>query len=883
MSTRWFFSSAQLGAGVAATGAQNGRSVLRPTVVFTRTGAEEELRVDAPGPQLSLLGPGDVMGFQRALVIREEPVPGCLTASENTLACVEFAHADLPWQLAAGRLAPGQSDNRPVPWLALIVLEESEAAPPAAGGPLPVVTAPVQALQPLAENWAWAHVEARLDDGVTDAVEAARLAGIGLRARSGQVIARLICPRRLASDRGWFACVVPATAAGREAGLQRSPEGLTGDAWPTDQPEVELPVYHWWRFRTGKEGTFEDLARRLEFRPASEAGLGTRIVDVSRPWPGEAAQAADGPVTVAVDGALRVPEATGGEVWSDPAAQERFRELIRERIDEPGRRLTVPETPPDPAQPPPGQQAAAVAAPLYGSHHSGELRLPAQAEAEAEPESWLTTLNLEVRRRVAAALGTRYVQLEQEFLMARAWEQVGEIRRANRLLATAELAAAVAERSQSKHLEGLAPSEVITAMAPVRHRIPVAVATPVAETEAPATLGGLLDSVPGFPSGTADTAFARLTRHNGALARRVRRTRPVSGEEEAPPSEEPTKLETALANVQFIAPSEPGLAAPEPGATGLVTEIQGGLRPLPLHLRRMADRIPVSDVIGRSEDDPRPLRPIMRHPDFEVPMAEELLERWPEWAIPGIGGLPPDSATLLETNPQFIEALLVGLNHEFNRELLWREYPTDQRGTPFARFWPDPSGTPEVDEIARWAVTDPLGSHARTGGEGSLALLVRGELLRRFPGTPMVAVQGVNGRLPADFQGVPANPLPLDEATVLYLFPGIDDARARSEGWMFVFREPMRGTQFGFDLAPAGTPPDAPPPAAARWSDLTWAHVPVTGGRHIVVRPGALPTPPEELASGDPPEWGRDPADMARIAFQQPFQLAFDAVTMLGP
>jgi hypothetical protein len=30
---------------------------------------------------------------------------------------------------------------------------------------------------------------------------------------------------------------------------------------------------------------------------------------------------------------------------------------------------------------------------------------------------------------------------------------------------------------------------------------------------------------------------------------------------------------------------------------------------------------------------------------------------------------------------------MVGLNHEFARELLWREYPTDQRGSYFRQFW----------------------------------------------------------------------------------------------------------------------------------------------------------------------------------------------------
>ena len=85
----------------------------------------------------------------------------------------------------------------------------------------------------------------------------------------------------------------------------------------------------------------------------------------------------------------------------------------------------------------PGQLAAdrdegALAPPLYGSHHSGHRAVPATG--------WVNDLNLQARHRIAGALGTRYVQLQQEFLMERAWEQVGEVREANRRLAAAELA-----------------------------------------------------------------------------------------------------------------------------------------------------------------------------------------------------------------------------------------------------------------------------------------------------------------------------------------------------------------------------------------------------------------------------------------------------------
>ena len=58
-----------------------------------------------------------------------------------------------------------------------------------------------------------------------------------------------------------------------------------------------------------------------------------------------------------------------------------------------------------------------------------------------------------------------------------------------------------------------------------------------------------------------------------------------------------------------------------------------------------------------------------------------------ELFLPNINLIEPNSITLLETNQTFIEAYMVGLNHEFARELLWREYPTDQRGSYFRQFW----------------------------------------------------------------------------------------------------------------------------------------------------------------------------------------------------
>ena len=55
--------------------------------------------------------------------------------------------------------------------------------------------------------------------------------------------------------------------------------------------------------------------------------------------------------------------------------------------------------------------------------------------------------------------------------------------------------------------------------------------------------------------------------------------------------------------------------------------------------------------------------------------------------LPGVGVLPNDFIMAVKTNPRFVEALMLGANHEMGREMLWQGFPTDQRGTPFQHFW----------------------------------------------------------------------------------------------------------------------------------------------------------------------------------------------------
>ena len=66
---------------------------------------------------------------------------------------------------------------------------------------------------------------------------------------------------------------------------------------------------------------------------------------------------------------------------------------------------------------------------------------------------------------------------------------------------------------------------------------------------------------------------------------------------------------------------------------------------------------------------------VMAYPEIDLPMYEPLKAISTELFLPNINLIEQNSITLLETNQKFIEAYMVGLNHEFARELLWREYP----------------------------------------------------------------------------------------------------------------------------------------------------------------------------------------------------------------
>lgn len=151
----------------------------------------------------------------------------------------------------------------------------------------------------------------------------------------------------------------------------------------------------------------------------------------------------------------------------------------------------------------------------------------------------------------------------------------------------------------------------------------------------------------------------------------------------------------------------------------------------------------------------------MAYPEIDFPMYKPLVKKSSELFLPNINFIAENSISLLETNQEFIESYMVGLNHEFARELLWREYPTDQRGSYFRQFW-DASGYHDTENLDReelkeklrdipplhlWRKHSDLGDHDHRETEGEsneeVVLVIRGELLKKYPNAIIYAHKAV--------------------------------------------------------------------------------------------------------------------------------------------
>ncbi len=915
MSSRFFTSWVRRGAAASITelepaaGDWVGPATFKPTVTPAKDGVDQD---PISGPALTLLGPGAVAQLSSKVVVRTDPRDGAKAVEDNFLAQVEFARADLPWMFSP---AAPNAQNRLRPWLVLVVVRALPGRLQA-GSPLPRISANDSELPDLDDSWAWAHAQVTVD--VDDPAKAAAEL---LPATGTSAISRLLCPRRLQPDTDYLACVVPATKPGVQAGLglPPGPEGTIEHAWKAGAgQDLTLPVYYSWQFSTGDDGDFKSLVSRIRgIRPTDIMGFGVRIIDVSSPWQ-RGDQLPPGTL-IGLGGAL----GTGVSLPLPGAAAAAFTPRLTTLLNFPA---TLQPTNPggDPT-------LSAIAPPIYGGRHAGTTRVP-------EAPGWLRTLNLDPRRRIAAAFGTRYVQENQEFLMAQAWNQLGAVEEANRRQALAELAAEVGDRMHQRHIAGLPASRMMAIAAPARTRAMI-----TQPAGSPVTLHTAIAATP-VPAGAATVAFSRFTRSQGPIGTRTfnrvpavvleksftgslqlavaksdgiagalatapaaparpdataglvsRAWQQVTAVEKtlpAPAAVSGVLLQATNLALQVASPNPKGVrlglpnlrvliavgvAQPVNAVAQLTAQLSLSLKPSIGIRQRFQNRVQVPASLGGGN-----AARVMACPHFTVPLALPLKDSHPDWLVPGLGTFPDNSVTLLQADGAFVEAFLVGANHEMNREFLWRGYPTDRRGTPFQYFWPRADRSTDIPPITSWSLNTELGKNGSRVGkdkENMIVLLVRGELLHRYPrlivhvapgkmdGAGIPTLDKDNPWMPPDFA------LRLDDRTTAFAFNlQVEDVKSDlanlKAGSYFVFSEPITGPRFNFDASPSAD--------LQFWTDLDWDRVPQSRGFATAGIPLAPPPQPQGAS------WNHDSADVARVAFARPFRVGYHADELLA-
>jgi hypothetical protein len=840
---------------------------------------------------------------------------------------------------------------------------------------------PDTVLPPADQTWAWAHVHisGNILNGATtsaDSVQAQaaaeRLEGV-IAQNADRAASRLISPRRLRPNTAYHAFLIPAFENGRLAGLGQdvSTDDALAPSWGAGH--LEFPVYYRWSFKTSDRGDFESLVDLLVPRKV-DPRVGVREMDVSDP--GYDVDGMTGTFAVmGLEGALRSPETVSsptqwppvGTSFNNPPAGSPGRFLLDlEQVVNLQFALRQKE---DAAHPHPDP---IISPPLYGQWHAAVETL-----AVREP-GWVNELNNDPRNRAAAGCGTDAVQQNQERFMQQAWAQLGDILQVNQRLRQLQLGLTASFQLYRKHLLPMADAQLLsfTRLAHTRiaggaatlagqvrvSRLPKAALDP-AFRKITRPRGAMMKKVAAVGAVRPAEVIARLNDSRLSAAPMLTgRGRQLSLEEfageqtvhfreanwRASLERIPTRPKFALAgfgrgmrdatgvpthdsaearlfrrsvtDVIGAAEATPANPPPRPAVSlgGAAQTIRTALDPARALTLRARFLVKIPDSVA--DDRVRPVKtiaPVMAHPVFAEPMYRPLRDRSPDLLVPNLALIPNNTVSLMEVNDRFIESYLMGVNHEMSRELLWREFPTDQRGSYFRQFWDpadrverDPSKPPrEIEEafvdvkaLHTWEPATALGTHGKLPpipgaqpGEARLVVVVRGDVLKKYPTAVIFAqkamwtndAQGRDIRVLDDSDPAANLHTPLFKAEIepdirflgfnltVSIVKGSQVRADNDPGWFIVIQERPGEPRFGLDFRSADTPD-----LADEWNDLAWEHIEGFGTLEVIdlTKPVATTTmqaPDNQVA------WGRNAADMAYILYQVPVMVAFHAADML--
>lgn len=654
---------------------------------------------DMPGSLLgsvdnsfTLKGPGEVVGFSEEVISLTEPAVNETSFPPNQIPYVDFADADFPWRYSHEE---SDAENKLRPWLLLVVLNKSEYNDLPPGRVCSMISVDIRFLPDPAESWAFAHVQASVLPGenTADMKEF-------IRNNPGRIHSRLVCTRKLQAFQSYTAFLVPTYKMGVNAALELDVGDSADFAWnPSSAAAVTLPYYYRWDFSTSETGDFEELARRIKVYDDYDHISGSRKVEDS-----------SGTI-MDFEGLVlpndRKPSDKKYNIDFSKKAITMFNKMYAKQRQNINTQDEEPE----------------LFIPLYGYNHADcECLVAPTASGTWEnahgiynpvydhaktTDLWFSEVNLDRNFRYAAALGAAVVRYNQDDFVSRCFDMVGDIGEVNSLQKRYKTLKNVRENIIKRHLKTMDNMRFMHAAKNLQKYY----------------TGARMAASNVHVDGSTDISSVFQCQHSssGRIALNL------------------------IKNMNICSCVD-----------GFRNERLMNFRSIDEKNKFMDDADAFKDILLNTDIERKILNRIVTGPDiaeigdsevFAVPKIEDgLFQHIPvgilNSLIPGLSELPNNSSMLLCLNREFLEAFMLGANHEMVRELIWREFPIKRRATVFNSFW-GANGTnrSDIKDIANWR--GRLGENAPGAGadKDNIIVAIKSDLFRRFPKTLLYAVE----------------------------------------------------------------------------------------------------------------------------------------------
>ena len=940
-------------------GVVNTPAITRPSVTIDFdlkgdvVGGNSNQLIESRSQTVQLFGPGDIIGVNPDAILRTAPLDWVTDFEYNFLPYVEFYEEDFPWRYSPARPVGASALTKKLkPWMALVVLKEGEFTRQTnAGSVLPSFKTTVEQSTIFPEHaqlWAWAHVhvnEGLGDNGVSNIAFGVSELNTLLNQNPNKGVSRIMCPRKLEAGAGYHAFLIPVYEQGRRAGLGLDFTGvdMLRPAWDDATPtatDLEFPIYHQWYFKTSATGDFEAMLEAIKPVVLDSERMGSRVLDIQNPGDTQYIGLAPSS-TLGLGGAVRTLDydPAADNSWDVTDANNDYVNRLRHDVNKPANHKEAVPTG-DPV----------IAPPIYGRWHKKQEKL----KEIAPVDDWISRANLDPRFRAFAGAGAQVVKQHQEFFMDICWNQVEDVVEANRRLRMMKLAEQATLSIYRRSVQTASNEEKLVLTNTlhdhvkvstntvykdvVDSRIPTSAVTgafrrairpgcgfakSLSTTATPLTTSNLLTNL---NTGTINVASA-YTAPTGMLTASTTVTAtfsPAWVTSQSPRS----NYYLTLASAQYYPPgtgtsntlvannfrntsttlsgalSTSFMPAPGGGSMDMnasASAITTSLNPYTSMLAKANSVINVQEFSG-SISTLSSLNEVMATPKIELPMVNFLYQVSPDLVAPKMNSIPQNSVGALGIDQRYVEAFMLGLNHEMMSELLWREYPTDQRGTVFSRFWGSligPNATEAEAEQARaiknihtWNSAE-LSKNYPAGGidPSTLTILsVRADLFKKYPNTLVYANKakwkdGLSGPDPElnrelDDMNIKQPVFYTQLGDIAFFGFDLDQAEAKGDledlnkpGWFFVFKEVVGEPNFGLDINGDTAP-------FSTWDEAGWESI--TTDFLDPNAPGISVTPagqPGDLANDI--IWGQNASDMAYILYRKPGMVAYHAFNMI--